>query len=114
MHIFGEILFVKPQNDTYTTFKRLKTMKNEKETYLGWSVVACRKIVSKIEFSNRTPPLTRNVSWIKQRDAEKLSLVVFLPLRRFRLIIIIDRFYIALFSAFEQTHCARMWFYMSQ
>ena len=24
------------------------------------------------------------------------------------LIIIIDRFYIALFSAFEQTHCARM------
>ena len=29
-------------------------------------------------------------------------------------IIIIDRFYIALFSAFEQTHCARMWFYMSE
>ena len=25
----------------------------------------------------------------------------------------IDRFYIALFSALEQTHCARMWFYMS-
>ena len=24
-----------------------------------------------------------------------------------------DRFYIALFSALEQTHCARMWFYMS-
>ena len=30
------------------------------------------------------------------------------------IIIIIDRFYIALFSAFEQTHCARMWFYMSE
>ena len=29
-------------------------------------------------------------------------------------IIISDRFYIALFSAFEQTHCARMWFYMSE
>ena len=29
-------------------------------------------------------------------------------------IIIIDRFYIALFSALEQTHCARMWFYMSE
>ena len=29
------------------------------------------------------------------------------------IIIIIDRFYIALFSALEQTHCARMWFYMS-
>ena len=29
-------------------------------------------------------------------------------------IIIIDRFYIALFYAREQTHCARMWFYMSQ
>ena len=29
-------------------------------------------------------------------------------------IIIIDRFYIALFSAVEQTHCARMWFYMSE
>ena len=30
------------------------------------------------------------------------------------IIIIIDRFYIALFSALEQTHCARMWFYMSE
>ena len=29
------------------------------------------------------------------------------------IIIIIDRFYIALFSAVEQTHCARVWFYMS-
>ena len=30
------------------------------------------------------------------------------------IIIIIDRFYIALFSALEQTHCARMLFYMSE
>ena len=30
------------------------------------------------------------------------------------IIIIIDRFYIALFSALEQTHCARMWFCMSE
>ena len=30
------------------------------------------------------------------------------------LFIIIDRFYTALFSALEQTHCARMWFYMSE
>ena len=30
------------------------------------------------------------------------------------IIIIIDSFYIALFSALEQTHCARMWFYMSE
>ena len=30
------------------------------------------------------------------------------------IIIIIDRFYIALFSAPEQTHCARMWFYMRE
>ena len=29
MQIFGEIPFVKPQNDTQTTDKRLKTMKNE-------------------------------------------------------------------------------------
>ena len=29
------------------------------------------------------------------------------------IIIIIDRFYIALFFALEQTHGARMWFYMS-
>ena len=29
-------------------------------------------------------------------------------------IIIIDRFYIALFSALEQTHCARVWFYMTE
>ena len=34
MHIFGEIPFVKPQNDTWTTVKRLKTMENEKETDL--------------------------------------------------------------------------------
>ena len=31
-----------------------------------------------------------------------------------KVIIIIDRFYIALFSAFEQTHCAREWFYMNE
>ena len=30
------------------------------------------------------------------------------------IIIIIDRLYIALFSALEQTHRARMWFYMSE
>ena len=30
------------------------------------------------------------------------------------IIIIINHFYIALFSALEQTHCARMWFYMSE
>ena len=30
------------------------------------------------------------------------------------IIIIIDRFYIALFSALEQAHCARLWFYMSE
>ena len=30
------------------------------------------------------------------------------------IVIIIDRFYIALFSAREHTHCARMWFYMSE
>ena len=28
MQIFGEIPFAKPQNDTETTVKRLKTMKN--------------------------------------------------------------------------------------
>ena len=31
-----------------------------------------------------------------------------------RKIIIIDRFYIALFSALEQTHSARMSFYMNE
>ena len=31
MQIFGEIPFVEPQNDTKTTDKRLKTMKNERE-----------------------------------------------------------------------------------
>ena len=30
------------------------------------------------------------------------------------IIIIIDRFYIALFSALKQTHCTRMWFYISE
>ena len=29
------------------------------------------------------------------------------------IIVVSGRFYIALFSALEQTHCARMWFYMS-
>ena len=33
---------------------------------------------------------------------------------RLLLLIIIKLFYIALFSALEQTHCARMWFYMSE
>ena len=28
MQIFGEIPYVKPQNDTWTTVKRLKTTKN--------------------------------------------------------------------------------------
>ena len=28
--------------------------------------------------------------------------------------LIVDRFYIALFSALQQTHCARMWFYTSE
>ena len=37
MHIFGEIHFIKPQNDTWTTDKRLKTMKNErKRLILFW------------------------------------------------------------------------------
>jgi len=31
MQFFGEIPFVKPQNDTETTDKWLKTMKNERE-----------------------------------------------------------------------------------
>ena len=30
------------------------------------------------------------------------------------IIIIIDSFYIALLSALDQTHCARIWFYMSE
>ena len=30
------------------------------------------------------------------------------------IIIIIDRFYLALFTALEQSHCTRMWFYMSE
>ena len=34
MLIFGEIPFVKPQNDTKTTVKRLEMIKNESETYL--------------------------------------------------------------------------------
>ena len=37
MQIFGEIPFIKPQNDTQTTDKRLKTMKNErKRPILFW------------------------------------------------------------------------------
>ena len=37
MHIFGEIPFIKPQNDTYTTDKQSKTMKNErKRLVLFW------------------------------------------------------------------------------
>ena len=28
-------------------------------------------------------------------------------------VVVVDRFYMALFSALEQTHCARMGFYMS-
>ena len=32
----------------------------------------------------------------------------------FLIYIIIDHFYIALFSALKQTHCTHMWFYMSE
>ena len=36
MHIFGEISFIKPQNDTKTTDKRSKMMKNDRQkTYVG-------------------------------------------------------------------------------
>ena len=55
MQIFGEIPFIKPQNDTYTTVQWLKTMKNEKETYVDmpaqctaqvYSVHACTHAMS--------------------------------------------------------------------
>ena len=29
-------------------------------------------------------------------------------------VVVADCFYIALFSALDQTHCARMWFYVSE
>ena len=35
--MFGEIPFIKPQNDTQTTDKRSKTMKNEKKDLFGFS-----------------------------------------------------------------------------
>ena len=42
LHLFGVISFVKRQNDTKTTVKRLKTMKNEMSYLLfGWVVVQC-------------------------------------------------------------------------
>ena len=34
MQIFGEFPFMKPQNDTYTTDKRSKTMKNERKRFI--------------------------------------------------------------------------------
>ena len=34
MQIFGEIRFIKPQNDTLTTDKRSKMTKNDNKTYL--------------------------------------------------------------------------------
>ena len=34
MHIFGEMPFIKPQNDTQTSDKRFKTMRNERQTYV--------------------------------------------------------------------------------
>ena len=39
MHISGEIPFVKPQNDTKSTDKRLKTMKNEREKRILYFVL---------------------------------------------------------------------------
>ena len=43
MQIFGEIPFIKPQNDTETTDKRLKTMKNEwkMRIFFGWDIATC-------------------------------------------------------------------------
>ena len=37
MQIFGDIPFIKPQNDTKTTDKRLKTMKNERKRLILFS-----------------------------------------------------------------------------
>ena len=45
MHIFREIPFVKPQNDTETTDKRLKTMKNQREKKSYLALVECLLLV---------------------------------------------------------------------
>ena len=42
MQIFGEIPCVKPQNDTQTTDKRLKTTKNEREKLILFWLSFCR------------------------------------------------------------------------
>ena len=54
MHIFGEIPFIKPENDTSTTDKRLKTMKNEREQnrIFFWLSFCC--------FSNKQQKLNKN------------------------------------------------------
>ena len=42
--------------------------------------------------------------WHPRKDSQIIIIII----------IIINHFYIALFSTLEQTHCARMWFYMSE
>ena len=46
-----------------------------------------------------------NIRCVKEHPVR----ITFTSFRRY-----IDRLYIALFSALEQTHCARMWFYISE
>ena len=52
MQIFGEIPFVEPQNDTQTTDKRSKMMKNERKrlglVFTAWSVLRIFQALNKL------------------------------------------------------------------
>ena len=50
VQIFGELPFVKQQNDTWATDKRLKTMQHEKETYYYFGGLSCCRLYWEIKY----------------------------------------------------------------
>ena len=70
------------------------------------SFSACPKLLELFQVSTSESVLNSSLchfSILKEQDWAWLS----------RVVVVVDRFYITLFSSLEQTHYAPMWFYMS-
>ena len=53
------------------------------------------------------PAATQPCSPVEQDEEGRIKLPTFV-MRKVVVVVVVDRFYVALFSALEQTHCARM------
>ena len=93
-----EVIWIKPESKRWRTPKQTEGDQNGSK---GWLRVF-------ITFPAHVHHIS--ISWCSSH----FHLMMFITFPSHVIIIIIDRFYLALFSAFEQTHCACMWFYMSE